>query len=317
MRWLMVFGTMLLLPLLLGCGGGQGDKLQLGGGVPSHLLTVNYLDELTVIPQSPGQPGTPSTEDYTVAARLWMFNNAPPMTRVVLHIPYFDTPYGMGGPYSVPADDGTNKQNASFKVYWGSSASVPAGQPLLVTPGMVMPGYYRPNWPLSLYVTSGSFSSPIGVSGSYRISAEQNFAQSWESPATQSMLAPVSVNEPSIIAVNALQPIHVSWEGVPGAIGYLVVADSLHDAKNSHGQQATWTSASQPIVFEAVDYHVPYLLPPTVHDVTIPAGIFRGCNTVLIRVLAHGAPYFDTKTVPNLRVICGSMNTEVFALFEH
>jgi len=316
MRWWMIIGMALLLSLLPGCGGGNGGS----GGQPerksANLLTVNYLDARTVIPQAHGSTQVQSTESYEVSTTLRVFDALPVQTHLLLDLPATGKTLAYSGPYPLSSTDGTYSGNVPIKVYWGSGQMVPDHQPYMLTPGMVLPGYQHVKGLKSMYICSVGFDSPLPISGTYTLSAEGGFFQSWETPATQQVVAPVTITDPQLPAVNALQPLHISWEPVPGAIGYLVIVDSLHDQQNVSGELAEWSSAPKPIIFEAIDYHVPYLLPASVHEVTVPATIFRGCKTILVRILAHGDPYFDTKSTPNLRLIGGAMTSAVYGVYE-
>ncbi|MHB9132891.1 MAG: hypothetical protein ACYDBB_17625 [Armatimonadota bacterium] len=310
MRWYLWLGIAVLLVLMIGCGGGGNDQPIV---TDTNRLVVHYLDWLITMPQRAEQ----DQEFFEVSAKLWMPQDAPLLNTLMLTCPQENLTFPLGGPGIISATDGTNKEGIPIHVYWGVGESLPANQPVQVQPQTILPGYIRPTGDIYIYAGGRELDSAVNVAGVYHAVDNTDFNYQWTIPAGTEMLKPANITLPVSVAVNSKKPITIAWDPVPGAMGYLVNIEG--DIKNQEGVKVAhvvWTSATRPIVFEALMDYTKDLLPATVNQVTVPATVFQRCESLQVNVLAHGTPAVDTTVTPTLTINCGSLSTCIFALFE-
>ncbi len=109
------------------------------------------------------------------------------------------------------------------------------------------------------------------------------------------------------------KPIVVKWKSVPRALAYV-----LNAYGGSEKETITWTSSADRISAQGIEnrpisaseitdlVNTKILLPPNATTCTIPAGIFRGSESVFLTVTAIGADKVETKDGVETRVLVRS-----------
>jgi hypothetical protein len=207
-------------------------------------------------------------------------------------------------PITESAESGAGKVVA--RTYWGSSETVPAGQPR-VTKGSSPPETarepdprpVRAYWPVG-YSGEKVAGPESKVSGRYTLTTNYCGGTSIALDNEQEFLGPVDLVG-GANKVDITKPITVKWRAVPGALGYVVTAYGGRE-----GESITWTSGSDPDLAlevenralapeEREDYLARgILLPPGVDSCTIPAGIFTDSTGVMLLVTAVGRDKVQT-----------------------
>jgi len=309
MRIWMILGLAVLLAALAGCSGGGNTAASRPLTATPNELDLVYTHRMVQLPQQESQ------HTYRVQARLWMPLTAPLMTTLSLALPYGGIILPMTGPLILSQNDGANQGDVPIALCWGSGDTMPADQPQLIQVGGWMPGYQRPAEEMYIYQATANLSQPVTVTGAYAMTADENYARRWQAAGAQTMFPTAKITEPIDLnfVLNVSKPAKIAWDPVPGAIGYLVNVEADYERDGKAVGHIVWISTTSPVMMTAVFDLTPYLMPPGVHEVTIPANIFRGCNSAQVSVLSYGQEITDTTTSPWLHIVNLSITTKVFA----
>ncbi|MCL5105468.1 MAG: hypothetical protein M1133_15345 [Armatimonadetes bacterium] len=183
--------------------------------------------------------------------------------------------------------------------YWGSTETVPPGQPKVVTSASDSSATTEPEpasyayWPIG-YRGEKTPKQDAKATGTYTLTTNYTGGASVTVDPEQEYMAPINVLSP-VGSSDLSKPIKVQWEKVPKALGYFVAAYGGND-KGS----ITWTSSAEPNAADGLEEKAvckkdldgyierKVLLGPDVTTITIPAGIFKTSNSVIITITAFG-----------------------------
>ena len=202
------------------------------------------------------------------------------------------------------------------KTYWGSSDTVPWGQPkveeIAATPREKDSISTYAYWPVG-DTDEKVAGSDARVAGKYTLTTNYCGGAAVTLTNAQNYLAPINLLGLSD-KIDLAKPIKVKWTPVPRAVGYVVTAFG-GNAKES----VTWTSSSKPEIAFAIQ-NTPVtkedagryvkdgiLLPSYLSVCTIPAGIFQGATTVVFTVTALGADVIQPGTDADTHVLVRSI----------
>lgn len=199
-------------------------------------------------------------------------------------------------------DEAAPKPPAGFKAmtYWGTGEAIAEGQPKITGADQAPETVTYPNyttygqWPGTGPAIEGKeITADSHAPGVYNLSSFCGDTSVEVTP-EQDFLAPVELNK-FYQQADLEKPIKIEWKAVPNAVGYLLTA-------YGGNQQAsiTWTSSAQPNPPTQIEY-MPIkeadlkqyldnkvLLPADTTSVTIPAGVFKGSDSVFLTIVAVG-----------------------------
>jgi hypothetical protein len=181
--------------------------------------------------------------------------------------------------------------------YWGSGTAISDGQPLLgMTKGVTLelqalPKGSRAYWP---DLSRRNPPEPKSAAGKYKLYTNYCGNAFFTIPPTQDFLPPVDLTDIPANP-NLGQPIKLSWQPVPGAVAYFIIAQG-----GNANESITWSSSTTSDYPDGLDVQA---LNPAEMDAmikrgvlmsdkqtacNIPAGVFNGSSTVIITMLALG-----------------------------
>ncbi|HEY3417404.1 MAG TPA: hypothetical protein VGM23_11025 [Armatimonadota bacterium] len=238
--------------------------------------------------------------------------------------------------------DPDNTPNFTIKLYWGSSATVKAGQPIIIRWTDMSEAqkaemreearraqqkgsyFYKPNWTTGYWPTEkqkGAIPQGAALPGKYALTTNYTGNVTLDVPAGVNFLAPITLNAPKLSAKIPLdKAIDFQWTPVPGVLGsYARIFGMI-------GQNTLiiWVSSeSRPELAEDWDYmqmadvranvQKNIFMAPNRGEVIVPAGIFKDCDAVMMNMVGYGPgaaldqaqplPRMQTKTT--LQVMLG------------
>jgi len=183
----------------------------------------------------------------------------------------------------------------AIKNYWGSGTTIPEGQPLLgSTKGITLalqalPKGSRAYWP---DLSRRNPPEPKTAVGKYKLYTNYCGSAFFTIAPEQDFLPPVDLTD---IPANPdlAKPINLSWQPVPGALAYFIIAQGGNANEN-----ITWSSSAtqdypdgldvQALTKEEMDdmLHIGVLMSDRQTSCSIPAGVFKGSSTVIVTMLA-------------------------------
>lgn len=208
----------------------------------------------------------------------------------------------------------------AVKSYWGSAESIAEGQPKIVEistapeDAQVSPDYVSyAQWPSSVDESQMKpMTSRTNAAGTYSLTSNYCGKASVDVAPEQSFLAPID-----LIGMDGKadleKPIKIEWKKIPNAVGYLLMVYGGM-AKNA----VNWTSSTVSDPPAGLDYQVvkekdladylnkKILLLPDTTSCTIPAGIFKGSDNVMLTMVALGKDIVKTKDGVETQVIVRS-----------
>ncbi len=269
------------------------------------------------------QPKTPPAT-RSITMDLWTDQKLGPQ-----HKPEVALPEGLkaGGKAKLMLDIRTasNDQPASdqpgsiTRVYWGSSATVPEGQPKIVVSGQAgagaaeaaisLPTGSHAYWPAQ---DTEPLKEDAAVPGTYTLTTTDGPGTSVTLDKDQDFLGTIH-----LVGVRAKtdlnKPVKITWEPLPGALAYIVNAYGGNEKEST-----TWTSSADPKAADGIEnrpltrdqvaalIESKVLLPPTASTVTIPARAFGDSRSVFVAVTAIGADKVQVKDGVETRVLVRS-----------
>jgi len=186
-----------------------------------------------------------------------------------------------------------------YKNYWGSSETIPSGQPS-VSLSSALPATQdnyasAAIWPVSKkthdVITIPETASAVG---NYKLTTNYAGDTSVALGSEQDFLAPIALTDIGS-SVDLEKPIKIEWAKVPNALAYFVVAYGGNTIET-----ITWTAGSQAGADLDVDNTTfsceeitkliadKTLLPADTTTATIPAGVFKDSSSVMLIVTAIG-----------------------------
>lgn len=211
----------------------------------------------------------------------------------------------------------TTIPNMTIKRYWGSSATVKEGQPVIwsfkdMTPEQqaqmreaarssdkASSYYYKPNWTTGYWPTDkqpGTVKKDAKLQGNYALSTNYTGNIAIDVPDTVNFLNPYKLQSPNFEnAIPLQQAITFTWDAIPGVLG------SYAQIIGMQGKETLiiWTSSE---VRAEPEMSWDYLqmaevlmyvkenkfMAPDRTEVIVPAGIFQDCDTVFFRMVGYG-----------------------------
>lgn len=177
--------------------------------------------------------------------------------------------------------------------YWNSSATIPKGQPEVLK-GQAQAD--KTSWkggssgypdPLQMkFVKANQFAldETSQVPGTYKVNISYIGEIQVDMTAKQQFLAPLNLTKPTDpAAVDTASAIEVTWNHVPGAVGYTVYASGKNPQdktvywENAYQSQTSWYTQGAAAAVKAKK-----LVSPEECKVMIPAGIFKGPVTLSV-----------------------------------
>lgn len=222
-------------------------------------------------------------------------------------------------PASTPASTGTGNDGVLTSSYWGCGETIPQGQPKVSVSGQTPPDPAPP----APAVPTGSYAYWPGYNdkplkpeasavGTYTLDANYSGAPSVTLGPEQEFLGTVNlVGVPKKFDLE--KPLVVKWKPVPRALAYVLSAYG-----GSARETITWTSSADRLAAQGIEnrpvsaseaaelINTKVLLPPNATTCTIPAGIFKGSESVFLTVTAIGADKVETRDGVETRVLVRS-----------
>lgn len=347
-----ILGFGLLLALLASLAGAVENQAYWGMFAETSLMKIAGMPEMpamTNVPDIPGMvlPGRPSR---TLNVRLWSPNLAPktatatitppaglkvgPEMTLELYRPKGDKPEPVENfdPDKVP--------DFTIKLYWGSSATVKAGQPQIIR-WADMPQdqkdamreqarkasrnansyFYKPNWTTGYWPTKrqkGAIANDASLMGSYVLNTNYTGGITLDVPKEVEFLAPIELTAPKLDQQPALdKALGFAWTPVPNVLGsYASVIGMIGQntlimwvsSETRVDMAEDWDYMQMATVRDYVKQNT--FMAPDRKDVTAPAGIFKDCDFVMLRMVGYGPgaalgegqplPRMQTKTSLNV-----------------
>ena len=196
-----------------------------------------------------------------------------------------------------------NEVKLTLKSYWGSHSEVPKGQPSVTQVAsrrsVASEGADPSDYPEKSYAYWPGFDDEAldrtaTPPGKYTLTTNYVGGTSVTLDSDQSFLAPIELGGLKK-NIDLDKPIAIKWKKVPNALGYV-----LRAIGGNAKETIIWTSASKPDKLTAVDLRPvskeeltellkkKLLLPSDATSCTIPAGIFKGSDSVMLTVTALG-----------------------------
>ncbi len=252
--------------------------------------------------------GLPATATPNLAWHM-----IPEAMRMGKYLPLIRPERSMGGTGGETST--SEREDWTTKIYWSCAKEVPKGQPIVISTkdqskqsqlfdaysGNTLNFWKEPpngwgwgQWPNKEYYVqvpmNGSLKGDHFVHGNYLPHIKFGVAQ-------HDFLSALKVKTGDG-NLNAFIP--VTWESVPGAIGYFIYAMASNESKR---EMVIWTS-SQKATYGIQSYEhssrikelvkIGVVLKPDVQACNIPAGIFVGYEHPMIMVYAWGNDYWNS-----------------------
>lgn len=222
-----------------------------------------------------------------------------------------------------------NKQFESweFHRYWGCSTTVKPGQPKVMKgsqissealaraaeaarkAGLKGPETSYAFWPNSKVKPNQLRIDPAAAApGKYNLRTNYVGSVAFDVPGNVSFMEPIELNVDGQDLGNSIK---LSWKAVPNTVGYYAMA-MASKGNNTH---VMWISSEVPNGFDQgwgttaetkalVEKGV--YMPASKLECSIPAGIFKGCRGVSVRIVAHGPSFTQMGSRPSVRVLTES-----------
>lgn len=331
----------LLLVLALCLVGSQlyaiENQAYFGMFVDTQVMKIVGMPEMPVIPGMPPMPNMPGVPRRVLNLRLWSPTIAAPDATAALTIPdalklgkelklELYRPKAEGG--EPIKDDPADNPKFTIKYYWGSSATVKDGQPLVITwKGLSDEEqvrmreevrrkdsyFYKPNWTTGYWPTKaqpGQIAKGAKLLGHYALKTNYTGNVEFDVPKEVDFLAPIEVTSPVLSKKVALdKAITFKWKAIPQLLGShamimgMIGKDTLiiwssSETKQSLGMQ--WDYMQMADVKALVQSKA--MMAPEQTEVIVPVGIFKDCDFVNLSMVGYGPGTARDETQPLPRV---------------
>lgn len=205
--------------------------------------------------------------------------------------------------------------NFTIKYYWGSSPTVKAGQPEIITMKGLSPEakarmrasaekaskgsyYYKPDWTTGYWPTKqqGPIDKEAVMVGNYSLTTNYTGNVAIDVPAEVSFLAPLEITAPKLDKVPDLtKAMAFNWNVVPNILGYHMMIMGMQgkntliiwcSSESRPALEIDWDYMQMSEVRELVQKNI--LMAPERNDVTVPANIFTQCDFVNMMMIGYG-----------------------------
>lgn len=200
---------------------------------------------------------------------------------------------------SVSKPGTADSSNAVLEEYWGSGREISAGQPKIIKPSdaaqvafsQIIPDKSYAFWPPT---NSKPLDDDIDITGAYTFKTNYCGSAQVTLSKDQAMLDPIDITSATHES-DLTKPIVIKWRPVANAVGYILKAYGGDLSKT-----ITWTSSSKPDIAAKIEYHPVskndlesyidngVIIPPYIVSCTIPAGVFKGYEGVMLVMTAIG-----------------------------
>lgn len=232
----------------------------------------------------------------------------------------------------------------AVKRYWGSSETVKPGQPEVMTWGKLSPEesrqmkeqaekaqreaagtyFYKPDWTTAYWPTKkqpGKIADDASLQGNWALTSSYTGSIDIDVPSTVSFLKAIEMSSPDLAEAPDLGAfIRFQWEAIPNLLGSHATIVGMQGQKTL----IQWTSSEVKGFFDTTDEFMQMadvkqmverkvFMPGTQTSVTVPAGIFEGCDFVSFTMvgygtgtaLAEGQPLPRVQTKTSLSIMLG------------
>jgi hypothetical protein len=350
----------LLLAALASLAGAVENQAYWGMFAETSVMKMAGMPEMPEMANIPDIPGMmiPGRPVRTLNVRLWSPTIAPksatasiappaglkvgPQMLLELYRPKGDKPE------PVENFDPDNIPDFTIKLYWGSSATVKAGQPQVIR-WADMPAeqkdamreqarkasknatsyFYKPNWTTGYWPTKrqkGAMAADASLVGSYVLNTNYTGGITLDVPKEVEFLAPITLSGPKLDKKIELdKALAFAWTPVPNVLGSYASVIGMQgqntlimwvSSEVRVGMSEDWDYLQMATVREYVKANT--FMAPDRKDVTAPAGIFKDCDFVMLRMVGYGPgaalgegqplPRMQTKT--SLNVMLGGKMME-------
>ncbi|MHB0939288.1 MAG: hypothetical protein ACYC6A_23090 [Armatimonadota bacterium] len=231
--------------------------------------------------------------------------------------------------------------------YWGSSATVKKGQPETIKFKDMIPTeqdvvreqanktneyFYKPNWTTGYWPTAeqpGAIEPEVSLTGHYALTTNYTGNVAIDVPDTVKFLNSIEFSSPKLDKqIDFTKPMVFRWKTIPGVLGYhasiigmkgkntLITWSSSEIKKiDSFGWDYLQMSQVRQLVAETA------FMGPDRVEVTVPAGIFKECDSVMFMMvgygtgaaLAEGQPLPRVQTKTTISIMLGGKMMEDMA----
>lgn len=216
-------------------------------------------------------------------------------------------------------DPDSNPEGFTIKIYWGSSATVKADQPKVITWSGLGPDqkeamrnrareanartgsyFYKPDWTTGYWPTSdqqGAIDASAVLSGKYALTTTYTGNVEIEAPPQVNFLDPIDISSPNLAnRIDLKKAIEFKWKEIPNALGLNAVIMGM-EGKNT---MILWLSSE--VFTEGLMGDMGFLQMAEVKDfvsktmfmegnrtgVTVPAGIFANADFAMMQMAGYG-----------------------------
>lgn len=266
---------------------------------------------------SPGVAPATATADLDIPAGLKLGNT------LNLEIPRD----AKGQPGNFGFEGNKEFENWEFLRYWGCSTTVKPGQPRVAKgsqlssealqkaaeaakkAGLKGPETTYAFWPNSRTKPEQTRIDPAAAApGKYNLRTTYVGGVGFEVPGNVSFMEPIQL---TLDGQDLEKSVKLSWKAVPNAVGYYAMAmgsrgKTTHimwissEVADGFEMGMATTAQTQALVEKGV-----YMAPSKL-ECNIPAGIFKGCQGVSVRIVAYGPSFTQGNTTPSVRVLTES-----------
>jgi len=218
-----------------------------------------------------------------------------------------------------PEQDATLDSNRKVTImsYWGGGEAVPDGQPKTLEPGakpestssaVESPYKSYAYWPGD---DAKSITEDASAIGTYSLTTNFCGRASVTLGPDQEFMAPINITMAD--KYDMTKPIKIAWKPVKNAVGYILYAYG-----GNANTTINWTSSAKPNPDPAMQYSAlttdqldkyvrdGIVLPATATSCTIPAGIFKDADSVMLAMTAIGKDKVQSKDDVETQVVIRS-----------
>ncbi|HZT44187.1 MAG TPA: hypothetical protein VFA07_18625 [Chthonomonadaceae bacterium] len=225
-----------------------------------------------------------------------------------------------GGQGNLPADT-----SMTIKQYWGSSATVKPGQPVVIEFGGLTDEqkaairrqaarnrraagagsyFYKPDWTTGYWPSEkqpGQIDEDAALPGHYALTTNYTGNVDIDVPDQVNFLAPIEMSSPDLSAPIPLdQAITFHWKSIPNILGYYaqifgmqgqhtIILWSSSEVKPEQGMGFGYFGNDYPQMSEVRDLVKNQIFMDSDRvEVTVPAGIFQDCDIVTFQMVGYG-----------------------------
>lgn len=327
MRTIFVVLTLALAGVLAGAVENQAF---LGIFAETHVQRIAGMPvmEMPAMPNMPGMPAMafPGVPVRSLNVRLWSPGLAPKDAVAAIAVPAglkqgatlnleLYRPKAEEGTTAVPSPNAGGK--FTIKIYWGSSATVKANQPKIITWDTLSPDqqremkraaeaaktssyFYKPDWTTGYWPTKrqpGRIDKDASLRGTYSLTTNYTGNIALDAPAGVDFLAPIELASPDFSKTVPLDgAMTLEWKQIPNLLGgfasvfgmegkdTMVIWSSSEKETGAMGGSFDYMQMAD--VRRMVEETV--FMKPEQTKAIVPAGIFKTCDMAMLNMVGFG-----------------------------